>query len=227
MAIKALNGLGWYAAGLIVAPGCYLVSSMVAAERTHVEAVERAIAKAHKDIRQLETEFDTRANLAQLERWNGEVMRYTAPTPHQFLASDTQLTSLRALQGDGMAERYAAMVVPEGVPEAIGGTPPTASDAVAAAPVKAVAEKAVAERPGAAKAAVGKIAVASAVKAPAPVVTGSARPQLAAAIAPKPVKPTAKTAKEEAVAMLDRRLLKDSSFGDLMKGVRAEARRTR
>lgn len=226
MAIKALNGLGWYAAGLIVAPGCYLVSSMVAAERTRVEAVERAIAKAHKDIRQLETEFDTRANLAQLERWNGEVMRYTAPTPHQFLASDTQLTSLRALQGDGTAERYAAMVMPEGVPEAIGGTPPTASDAVAAvapAPVKAIGEKA-----AAAKTVAGKTATASAVKAPAPAaVVGSARPQLAAAIAPKPAKPAAKTPKEEAVAMLDRRLLKDSSFGDLMKGVRAEARRTR
>lgn len=220
MAIKALNGLGWYAAGLIVAPGCYLVSSMVAAERTRVEAVERAIAKAHKDIRQLETEFDTRANLAQLERWNGEVMRYTAPTPQQFLASDTQLTSLRALEGDGMAERYAAMVVPEGVPDAVAGMPKTASDAVAAAApaaVKAVAEKA--DKPATQE------AVAASVAKTPPVVVGAAKPKLAVATAVKPLKP--KTAKEEAVAMLDRRLLKDSSFGDLMKGVRAEARRAR
>lgn len=220
MAIKALNGLGWYAAGLIVAPGCYLVSSMVAAERTRVEAVERAIAKAHKDIRQLETEFDTRANLAQLERWNGEVMRYTAPTPQQFLASDTQLTSLRALEGDGMAERYAAMVVPEGVPDAVAGMPKTASDAVAAAApaaVKAVAEKAD-------KLATQEAVAVSVAKTP-PVVVGAAKPKLAVATAVKPLKP--KTAKEEAVAMLDRRLLKDSSFGDLMKGVRAEARRAR
>ena len=99
MAIKALNGFGWYVAGLVVAPGCYLVSSMVAAERTHVEQVERAIAKAKKDIRELETEFDTRANLAQLERWNGEVMRYTAPTPQQFLASDAALASLVRARG--------------------------------------------------------------------------------------------------------------------------------
>lgn len=218
MAIKALNGLGWYAAGLIVAPGCYLVSSMVAAERTHVEAVERAIAKAHKDIRQLETEFDTRANLAQLERWNGEVMRYTAPTPAQFLASDSALASLRALETEGVAERYAAMVVPEGVPDAVAGTAQTAGSA-GAAPVKAVAEKAVAE-----KVVAGKVAAAVVAKA---VPAAASKPQLAAAAVSKPVKPAPRTRREEAVAMLDRSLLKDSSFGDLMKGVRAEARRAR
>lgn len=223
MAIKALNGLGWYAAGLIVAPGCYLVSSMVAAERTHVEQVERAIAKAHKDIRQLETEFDTRANLAQLERWNGEVMRYTAPTPQQFLTSDTALASLRALEGDGLAERYAAMVVPEGVPEAVTGTARTASDAVAAvAPAKTKVAAAVAS-------VTTKTPAAAAVttKAAAPAVA-TARPERLASLMSKPaVKPAVKTPREEAVAMLDRKLLKDSSFGDLMKGVRAEARRVR
>ncbi|MFN4097806.1 MAG: hypothetical protein ACK4GG_13645, partial [Sphingomonas sp.] len=130
MAIKALSGFGWFLTGVIVAPGCYLVSSQVAAERSKVEAVERAIAKAHKDIRGLETEFDTRANLAQLERWNGEVMRYTAPTPRQFLASDAELAALRPMEGDGMAERYAAMVVPQGLPEVVSG-PAVANDAVA------------------------------------------------------------------------------------------------
>lgn len=195
MAIKALNGLGWYAAGLIVAPGCYLVSSMVAAERTHVEQVERAIAKAHKDIRQLETEFDTRANLAQLERWNGEVMRYTAPTPQQFLASDTALASLRPLEGDGLAERYAAMVVPAGAPDAAKAA--TAAAATATRPAQPAARPA---------------AVAS---------------EIVAAAVSKPVKTPADAAREEAVAMLDRKLLRDSSFGDLMRGVRAEASRVR
>lgn len=220
MAIKALNGLGWYAAGLIVAPGCYLVSSMVAAERTRVEAVERAIAKAHKDIRGLETEFDTRANLAQLERWNGEVMRYTAPTPQQFLASDTALASMRALETEGVAERYAAMVVPEGVPDVVAGTPRTASDAAPAAPP-------------AAKVPVAKVqgATAAAVKpAPKPEKLASVTPKPVKALesmASKPAKAAPKTPREAEVAMLDRKLLKDSSFGDLMKGVRAEARRVR
>lgn len=219
MAIKALNGLGWYAAGLIVAPGCYLVSSMVAAERTHVEAVERAIAKARKDVRQLETEFDTRANLAQLERWNGEVMRYTAPTPQQFLANDTALASLRTLESEGVAERYAAMVVPEGVPDVVTGTTPTASDAVAPAPSAA--------KPVA-------VAAVTATKpkpvAPKPAASKPARKAEALASVTKPAKIVPKAPKmprEAEVAMLDRKLLKDSSFGDLMKGVRAEARRVR
>lgn len=197
MAIKALSGFGWFLTGVIVAPACYLVSSQVAAERSKVEAMERAIAKAHKDIRGLETEFDTRANLAQLERWNGEVMRYTAPTPRQFLASDTDLAALRPMEGDGTAERYAAMVVPQGLPEVVAGAK-VASDAVA--PVKAaVAEKA----------------------APAPVAVAAVeKPKRAAA--PAPV-----VAKDRAVASLDSKLLKDSSFGDLMQGVRAEARKLR
>lgn len=202
MAIKALSGFGWFLTGVIVAPACYLVSSQVAAERSKVEAVERAIAKAHKDIRGLETEFDTRANLAQLERWNGEVMRYTAPTPRQFLASDTELAALRPMEGDGTAERYAAMVVPQGLPEVVSGAA-VASDAVAA--VKPAAEKAVV-----AKTATAPVAVAAAV----------ARPKRAAT--PAPV-----VAKDAAVASLDSKLLKDSSFGDLMQGVRAEARKLR
>lgn len=199
MAIKALSGFGWFLTGVIVAPACYLVSSQVAAERSKVEAMERAIAKAHKDIRGLETEFDTRANLAQLERWNGEVMRYTAPTPRQFLASDTELAALRPMEGDGTAERYAAMVVPQGLPEVVTGAK-VASDAVA--PVKA----AVAEKVSPAPVAVAAVAVA--------------KPKRAAA--PAPV-----VAKDKAVAALDRSLLKDSSFGDLMQGVRAEARKLR
>lgn len=196
MTLKALNGFGWYVAGLVVAPSCYLVSSMVAAERTHVEAVERAIAKARKDIRGLETEFDTRANLAQLERWNGEVMRYTAPTPQQFLSGDAALASLRPLEGNGLADRYAAMVVPEGVPDVVAGAARTATDAVAATPKPAAAVK------------------------------PEAKPETIVGAVTRPVKAVADTVKEEASA-LDRKLLKDSSFGDLMKGVRAEASRAR
>ena len=199
MAVKALNGLGWFLTGVVVAPGCYLVSSQVAGERARVDAVERAIVKARKDIRGLETEFDTRANLAQLERWNGEVMRYTAPTPRQFLASDTVLASIRPLEGDGMAERYAALVVPQAVPEVIAG-PRTATDAV-------VATKRVAQ----------SIAAAP---------ENIAQENIATAVA-KPVRAVAIRAKDEAVAALDSKLLRDSSFGDLMKGVRAEASKLR
>jgi hypothetical protein len=202
MAIKALNGFGWFLTGVVVAPGCYLVSSQVASERARVEGLERAIVKARKDIRGLETEFDTRANLAQLERWNGEVMRYTAPTPAQFLPGDAALAQMRPLEGDGLAERYAAMVVPEGVPDVVSGTARTATDAVAA--------PAAVSRPATAVAA-----------APA------AKPETIAAAVSKPVREAAAKANDEAVAAHDSKLLKDSSFGDLMKGVRAEAKKIR
>lgn len=205
MAIKALNGFGWFLTGVIVAPGCYLVSSQVASERARVEGLERAIIQARKDIRGLETEFDTRANLAQLERWNGEVMRYTAPTPTQFLPGDAALAQMRPLEGTGMAERYAAMVVPEGVPDVIVGTPATASDAVVAA------------------AAPKPVAVAAVVTSALP----KPKPETIAAAVAKPVRAVAVKAKDEAVAALDRKLLEDSSFGDLMKGVRAEAKKIR
>jgi hypothetical protein len=217
MAIKALNGFGWFLTGVVVAPACYLVSSQVAAERSKVEAVERAIAKAHKDIRGLETEFDTRANLAQLERWNGEVMRYTAPTPAQFLSSDAELAALRPLEGDGMAERYAAMVVPQGMPDVVAGAA-VASDAVAPARTKAAAAVAT-------PAPVVAVARAEATPAPRRADRATAARTVAAGAAPGRAKPVA--ARDEAVAALDRKLLKDSSFGDLMQGVRAEARKLR
>jgi hypothetical protein len=102
-----------------------------------------------------------------------------------------------------MAERYAAMVVPEGVPDVVTGQPKTATDAVAAV---------VAPKPAVAVAVISAPAIKS---------------ETIAAAVSKPVKAVAVKAKDEAVAALDSRLLKDSSFGDLMKGVRAEAKKIR
>ena len=109
MAIGGFKGFGWLLCFATVSPACYMVSSQVAAERGRVEAVEGAILDAKRDIRALETEFDTRANLAQLERWNGDVLSLSAPRADQYLASDAALASLRPREG-GM--RYASLVVP-------------------------------------------------------------------------------------------------------------------
>jgi hypothetical protein len=111
----AFKGFGWFLCGVIVAPACYLVSSQVAAERARVETVANAIAEVHKDIRTLETEFNTRGNLAQLERWNGDVLALQAPQSGQFLSGDSALASLRPLEGMASLQQ-AAMVVPAGVP---------------------------------------------------------------------------------------------------------------
>ena len=63
-----MKGVGWFGGCVAVVLGFYLVSLQVAAERKKLEAVNGQIRSAQRDIRALETEFDTRGNLAQLER---------------------------------------------------------------------------------------------------------------------------------------------------------------
>ena len=75
-----LKGIGWFGGCVAVVLGFYLVSLQVAAERKKLEGMDRKIEAAERDIRALETEFDTRANLAQLEKWNGETLALAAPT---------------------------------------------------------------------------------------------------------------------------------------------------
>jgi len=110
MAVQGFKGIGWFLCGVVVAPACYMVNSHGAAERGKLDAVKAAIVQAQKDIRGLETEFDTRANLAQLQRWNGDVLAMAAPAPQQYLASEAALADL-----DKPAEvQMASLVVPAG-----------------------------------------------------------------------------------------------------------------
>lgn len=131
MAASGFKGFGWFLAGVIVAPGCYLMTSQVAAERSRLAQVESAIFKARQDIRGLETEFETRANVAQLQRWN-ESLYLSSPRPQQF-ATETQLASLQLVEENG--QQYAAVMpmgAPMPVPQPAVATQPAAP---AAAPV--------------------------------------------------------------------------------------------
>jgi len=172
MASIGFKGFGWIAGIAVVLPACYMVTSAVAGERGKVEAVDRAIIEAKRDIRGLETEFDTRANLAQLERYNGEVLALAAPRPDQYVSSDAMLASMRPLEG---APQYASMVVPSGIES------PTMQPAVAQ------------------------------LTSPAAVETASAE-----------VKHAVASGKAQAVAMLDRKLLSDSTIGDVVARARTE-----
>jgi len=110
MAVQGFKGLGWFLLGVVVAPACYMVNSHGAAEQGRLNAVKAAIVQAKKDIRGLETEFDTRANLAQLQRWNGDVLAMAAPVAQQYLASQEALATL-----DQPAEvQMASLVIPAG-----------------------------------------------------------------------------------------------------------------
>ena len=128
MAVSNFKGFGWLLCFATVSPACYMVSSQVAAERGRVEAVEAAILDAKRDIRGLETEFDTRANLAQLERWNGDVLALSAPRPEQYLRGDAALAGLQPSQG-GM--QYASLVVPAATDVAQAVVAPVEQPAVA------------------------------------------------------------------------------------------------
>lgn len=157
MAISGFKGFGWILGLATVAPACYMVSSMVAAERARVEAVERAIVQARRDIRALETEFDTRSNFAQLERWNGEVLALAAPRPEQFVDNDRALAQLN-MPADGM--QLASLVVPSAPAE------PAVVAAQPANPVAAAPAPVVVRNPTVAAAAPAPVAAALHVAAP-------------------------------------------------------------
>jgi hypothetical protein len=212
-----LKGLGWLAIAVIVALGFYLVSLQVSVERKKLEQVNREIATARNDIRSLQTEFQTRANLAQLERWNGEVLALTAPTAAQYMPSGQALAALGSGEMPGGAEvQMASLVIPTlPVAPPPPDAAPTPAPAEARAPAQPVMTAAAAPAPARAAPA-RKVEVASAAPATdrlAAIVQTAAQPARVSA---------ASRAKAEAVAMLDRKLLSDATLGDLVSRARVE-----
>lgn len=203
-----LKGIGWFGGCVAVVLGFYLVSLQVAGERKKLELMDRRITAAQRDIRALETEFDTRANLAQLEKWNGDTLALSAPTAGQFVGDEAQLASLdvtapaAGVTGQP-AVRTAALVVPAGAPA------PAAMTLVAATAAATV-------RPAAATPATTATAQRAAAAAPVRTAEASVARQVATAAVAR-VRP-------EAVALLDRKLLSDNTLGDILSGARAEAR---
>ncbi|WP_294198735.1 hypothetical protein [uncultured Sphingomonas sp.] len=201
-AIYRLKGLGWLTGCAIVAIGFYLVSSQVAAERKRLEQVDRRIASAERDIRALETEFDVRANLAQLERWNGNTLALTVPTAQQFVADERALAALSPVQGVPVPGRDVPVQ--------------TAQLIVPSAPVAAT--------PSVPAVATASVAPATVVKVAAVQVAAATPPVTVTKVAVRAVAAPVKVAK---VAMLDRGLLSENTLGDLLSGARAERSRLR
>src|SRR3569833_509665 len=108
------KSLGWLTAIVAVAIGFLLVPLQVAAERKTLDKTTAQISAAHRDIRALETEFDTRANLAQLEQWIGDTLRLTAPVAGQYLTAEAALASLdlRHAEPGAPGVQMASLVVP-------------------------------------------------------------------------------------------------------------------
>lgn len=223
-----MKGVGWFGGCVAVVLGFYLVSLQVAAERKKLEAVNGQIRSAQRDIRALETEFDTRGNLAQLERWNGDTLALSAPTAGQFVVSEAALASLdvNSLRADGV--QTAALLVPSGAGSVVSTpvVPVTAAPAVVKlAPVQmaqANAPRAMnvaiqAASKTALKPVVIRASVATPRSAEAALVRAAKTDRLAAVAKVRP----------QAVAMLDRKLLSDTTLGDIMSGARSESGRRR
>ena len=235
IAAYRLKGFGWLGASTAIVLGFYLVSLQVASERKKLEHLNADIASTQRDIRALETEFDTRANLAQLERWNGDTLALSAPQPGQFLRSEAELADADVVRGPavGPAMRTAALIVPS-------FASPAASVPVTSAPVVAIAAGKATTLPAS-----GTPQVARNETLPR---ARSVRAALARAAAKLPgfaltraslqadsEKPTLRSAVTTAagararpqVALLDRKLLSDTTLRDLMGGARAEGSKLR
>lgn len=224
-----LKGLGWFGSCVAVALGFYLVSLQVAAERKKLDQVNDRIASAERDLRALETEFDTRANMVQLERWNGDTLSLAAPTANQFVRDEAQLAALDVHAAAGPDVQTAALVVPSLPPQ------------VTVAPMLAATTPAPVTAPHggtlgrAVQMAASRVAVAPAVVAaaaihrvvPAHVVTAPATPVSSERLASATHVKTVTKPRPQAVAMLDGKLLSDSTLGDLLAGARSEASRRR
>lgn len=204
MATYRLKGLGWFGGCVAVALGFYLVSLQVAAERKKLEQADTRIRVAARDIRALETEFDTRANLTQLERWNGDTLALVAPTAAQFVRDEAQLAAIRFDGAPGASDGAvltAALVVPAFTAPM---TAPTVAQATSTpAPVTI---KVAAASPSRVRAMV-KVAAAPIARI---------MPAVASVAKAAPVR-------RQAVAML----LSDATLGDLVSGARSEAGRLR
>ena len=213
-----LKGMGWLIATVVIALGFYLVSLRVAEERKHLEAVNARIAAARRDIRALETEFDTRANLVQLERWNGDTLSLAAPTAAQFVRDASQLAAIDVTANTAPV-RTAALVVPSIAPPPIIPVAVPQPVVVARAPAMQVQNAAAAPRVEPTQP-TGLIHAVALHPAPA-LLPARALARLANA---DRATPAMSRVRPQAVAMLDDKLLSDATLGDLIAKAKHEAR---
>lgn len=101
IAVKRLQSLIWVILVALGALGAYMVSLKVATERNDLMKVRAQIARAKADIRYLETEFSARASMRQLESWNQHDFLYATPTAQQYLGGEQALAHLDGVQPNG------------------------------------------------------------------------------------------------------------------------------
>lgn len=91
---RKFRSVAWAAAVASAALSCYLISHRVAAERTALASVERDIQQARDEILSLNTEFQTRSRMSQIEMWNRRDFVLEVPGADQFIHGEMALASL-------------------------------------------------------------------------------------------------------------------------------------
>lgn len=127
MIANRFRAVGWVAGVAAAALSCYLISLQVAAERGKLMKLERNILTAHADIRQLQTELNTRGRLVQLERWNADVLGLQAPKASQYARGEVQLAGY-------MQPKPVPQVIPVAVQVPAAAAPPPVVAAAYKAP---------------------------------------------------------------------------------------------
>ena len=212
IAVKRLQSLIWVILVALGALGAYMVSLKVATERNELMFVRAQIARTKSDIRYLETEFSARASMRQLERWNQDDFMYATPTTQQYLGGERALAHLDGVQPNG--PDYIAppvMVAMVETPADLPSAPQKAPESPAATQIRS--EIAVIREAHAADA-VDKL--------PKP---ARRTPAAQAKVDADVSKPNPIARKAERMAMLDAKLLDDSTLGDLSARAAREKRK--
>lgn len=237
IAVKRLQSLFWVLLVAFGALGAYLVSLRVATERNELMRVRTQIALARGDIRYLETEFSSRANMRQLERWNAEDFRYSTLPADHYLDDERQLAHLDGMEANGpdyVAQPVMVAMIQPGESGGVSATAPATSPAALQirsdeATIRAERGAEVRAEGHSAKLGTGRVVELAAID---PAVARAAAEKKAAtsASAGKAARRSAASSgtlarKTERMAMLDSRLLDDKTLGDLGRRAAGESRR--
>lgn len=212
IAVKRLQSLIWVILVALGALGAYMVSLKVATERNELMKVRAQIARAKSDIRYLETEFSARASMRQLESWNQHDFLYATPTAQQYLGGEQALAHLDGVQPNGpdyvAPPVMVAMVqTPADLPAATQKAPESPAAAQIRSDIAVIREAHAADNVD---------------KLPRPARSTPASQARADADLSRP-NPVAR--KAERMAMLDAKLLDDSTLGDLTAKAAREKRK--
>lgn len=223
IAVKRLQSLFWILLLTLGGVATYLVTLRVATERNAVDRVRSEIARTRADIRYLETEFEARSNIRQLEKWNQEDYAFSAASADRYLSGERALAHLDGVQANG--PRY---VAPPVMVAMVQGADDLPSAAAPAASGPAVAEI---------RSAPEVIRTVEAVEARETKREATASRSIKLAKADgdrkadkqRPMKtesvPSSVVRKAERMAMLDSRLLDDGTVADIQRRAVAESRR--